>query len=241
MRKNRFLAVLLVFIMIFSLAACSQSVTTQSETSTIQETETQQADTEAVPESETVIEPDSSQNQDTDTVDTKVLIAFFSRADENYGVGVVEKGNTQIVAEMIAEETGADLFHIQTVTPYPADYDECTEVAKKEQSDNARPELNVQVQDFEGYDVVYLGYPIWWSDMPMAVYTFLESYNFEGKTIIPFSTHAGSGLARTVDSIKESCSQSTVLDGFSVSGADAQNEQDNTKELVTDWLQKVEY
>ena len=165
-----------------------------------------------------------------------MLIAFFSRADENYGVGVVEKGNTQIVAEMIAEETGGDLFHIQTLTPYPADYDECTEVAKQEQADNARPELNARVQDFDSYDVIYLGYPIWWGDMPMAVYTFLESYDFNEKTIIPFNTHAGSGKAGTVNTIKEICTEATVLDGMALSGADAQNEQEKIKKQVAQWL-----
>lgn len=226
--------------MLFSLTACGQNTITQPDRSTSQEVETETSQVEIIEETEDATESDanSTQNQTADTADTKVLIAFFSRADENYGVGVVEKGNTQIVAEMIAEETGGDLFHIQTVTPYPADYDECTEVAKQEQEDNTRPELDAEVQDFDSYDVVYLGYPIWWSDMPMAVYTFLENYDFAGKTVIPFSTHAGSGLAGTVDSIKESCSQATVMDGFTVSGADAQNEQEDTRKQVIEWIQE---
>jgi flavodoxin len=169
------------------------------------------------------------------------LIAYFSRAEENYGVGVVEKGNTQIVAEMIVEETGGDLFHIQTVITYPDDYDECTEVAKQEKADNARPELDFKVNNFKDYDVIYLGYPIWWSDMPMAVYTFLESYDFSDKTVIPFNTHAGDGQAGTVDNIKEICSQATFLDGLVISGADAQNEPDNTREQVVKWVAKIQY
>lgn len=218
-----------------SFTACGQNTSTQFNT----DTENPTVGTDAVSESENTSEPaPSAQSQTEDVAGKKVLIAFFSRADENYGVGVVEKGNTEIVAEMIAEETEGDLFHIQTVTPYPVGYDECTEVAKQEQADNARPELNTEIQDFASYDIVYLGYPIWWSDMPMAVYSFLESYDFSGKTVIPFSTHAGSGLAGTVDSIKESCPQATVMDGLAVSGADAQNDQDNRRKQVVEWIRQ---
>lgn len=102
----------------------------------------------------------------------KILVAFFSRAGENYNVGYIKKGNTQIIAEMIAAETGGTLFHIEPVTPYPAGYDECIEVAKKELNANARPEIKGDVS-VEDYDVVFLGYPNWWGDVPMAVYTFI--------------------------------------------------------------------
>ena len=132
--------------------------------------------------------------------DNHILIAYFSHTGENYNVGVIEKGNTHIVADMIAEETGGDLFEIATVNPYPDTYEECTEVAMQEQRENARPELTAQVENMEQYDTVYLGYPIWWGELPMAVYTFLESYDFSGKTIVPFCTHEGSGLAGTVGS-----------------------------------------
>lgn len=220
MRKRGLITILLVFLILFSSAACGEGSAMPSGTSATQKTE-------------------AAQNRADDTLDRKVLIAYFSRADENYAVGVIEKGNTQIVAEIIAEETGGELFHIQTAIPYPANYDECTDVAKQEQAENARPELRTQVRDLKSYDTVYLGFPIWWGDMPMAVYTFLESNDFEGKTIIPFSTHAGSGLAGTVDSIKKSCPLATVLDGFTVSGADAQNKQADTRNLVTHWLQHM--
>ena len=171
-------------------------------------------------------------------VGTKVLVAYFSRTGENYGVGVIEKGNTEIIAEMIAAKTGGDLFRIESVNAYPSAYDDCTKVAREEKNANARPELIATVTDFDDYDVIYLGYPIWWSDMPMPIYTFLESYDFSGKTIIPFCTHAGSGLSGTVKSIQTACSGATVRDGFAISGATAQNDRTSAEKQVSDWLGK---
>ena len=134
----------------------------------------------------------------------KILIAYFSRADENYQVGYIEKGNTQVIAEAIAEATGGELFRIETKTSYPREYKETTEVAKRERNERARPKLKSTPPDIGPYDVIFLGYPNWWGDMPMAVYTFLESYGsgaFAGKRVIPFCTAAGSGLSGTVDTI----------------------------------------
>lgn len=167
---------------------------------------------------------------------SKTLVAYFSRAGENYGVGVIEKGNTEIVAEMIADAVGADTFRIRTVNAYPEDYAECTAVARQERDSGARPELASVVTNFADYDVIYLGYPIWYGDMPMAVYTFLESCDFTGKTIIPFCTHAGSGLSGTVGSIQSACSGAVVLDGLAVAGTTAQNDRDAAKRLLDIWL-----
>lgn len=171
---------------------------------------------------------------------SKVLVAYFSRADENYGVGYIEKGNTAIIAEMIAEETGGELFHIERETPYPVEYDECTDEAKQELNDNARPVL-AEDKDISEYDVIFLGYPIWWGEMPMPVYTFLEGHDFSGKTIIPFCTHAGSGLAGTEKSIESICTDAEILDGLSIKGEDAQNSQDKARETIKDWLKGLSY
>ena len=108
----------------------------------------------------------------------KILVAYFSRAGGNYGVGNIKQGNTKIVAKMIAKQTGGKLFEIKTKKAYPTDYDECKVVAEKEMNENARPALKTKVKNMSQYDTVYLGYPIWYADMPMAVYTFLESYNW---------------------------------------------------------------
>ncbi|WP_028518859.1 flavodoxin [Ruminococcus flavefaciens] len=165
---------------------------------------------------------------------TNILVAYFSRADENYSVGTIEVGNTQILGEYIASEVGADSFHIETVTPYPTGYDECCDVAKQEQKDNARPEITGSV-DMEQYDIVFLGYPIWWGDMPMAVYTFMESYDWSDKVVIPFCTHEGSGLSGT-DSNIASATGAQVLTAIDMRGSTAQALNDDTKQTVRTWL-----
>ena len=142
---------------------------------------------------------------------------------------------------MIAEETGADLFEIDTVNPYPDTYDECMDVAKQEQSDNARPEIIDPPENLDQYDTIFIGYPIWWGDLPMAVYTFLESYDFSGKTVIPFNTHEGSGQANTKSSIERACPGATVLDGLAIRGSVAQNEQDEAKKDVAEWLERLRF
>ena len=169
----------------------------------------------------------------------ETLVAYFSRAGENYGVGVIEKGNTEIIAEMIAEKTDGKLFQIQPINAYPETYDACTEVAQQEKREGARPELAESVEDWESYDVIYLGYPIWWGDMPMAVYTFLESYDFAGKTVIPFCTHGGSGLSGTVQSIQSLCAGAEVKEGLAVMGTTAQNDRGEAQKQVEAFLQEM--
>ena len=165
----------------------------------------------------------------------KALVAVFSRADENYAVGFIEKGNTMILAEMIAEQTGAELFEIRTVKPYPRNYDECTDVAKKEQNEKARPAL-AEDKDISGYDTIFLGYPCWWGDMPMAVFTFLEAHDFSGKTVIPFCTHEGSGMGRTEGSLRRTLPGAKILKGLAIRGATAQNSRDAAQKSVSSWL-----
>lgn len=182
-----------------------------------------------------------AQTSGTATQNSKVLVAFFSRADENYGVGVVEKGNTHILAEMIAAETKGTLFHIKTVKAYPKAYHECTDVAKSEKNSGARPAIVGTLPDLSKYDTIYLGYPIWWGDFPMAVYTFLESYpagTFKGKTIRPFCTHEGSGIGDTVSHIRKACSGATVGNGLEMTGRTAQNNRKSAQSQVTEWIKK---
>lgn len=114
----------------------------------------------------------------------KILVAFFSRTGENYAVGHIEQGNTHIVAEMIASATGGTLFRIEPATPYPDDYRACTEVAQREKRSKARPALVGDIAA-EEYDVIFLGYPNWWGNLPMCVYTFLEQHDWQGKVVIP--------------------------------------------------------
>lgn len=171
--------------------------------------------------------------------DAKILVAYFSRADENYGVGVIEKGNTQILAEFIADYVNADQFHIKTVSAYPKTYKECVEKATQERNQKARPELAGPLPDLSGYDIVFLGYPIWWGDMPMALYTFLENGDFAGKTIIPFCTHEGSGASKTAKSIQSACPKAKVQKAFAMRGKTAQNARDAAKKEVLKWIDSI--
>ena len=167
---------------------------------------------------------------------TKILVAYFSRTGENYEVGDIAKGNTHIVADMIAGATGADMFEIKTVTPYPENYRECTEVAKKEYEANARPALSGRVANMKDYDVIFLGYPIWWSDLPMPVYTFLESYDWNGKTIIPFCTSAGDVLTGKESDIPKFAKGATLRDGIGIRGKRAQETPERVRPEVEKWL-----
>ena len=168
--------------------------------------------------------------------DSKILVAYFSRAGENYQVGYIKKGNTKIVAEMIAEATGADMFEIKPAKPYPEKYEECTEVGKQELSENARPALAENIGDLSKYDVIFLGYPIWWSDLPMVVYTFLESNDFNGKTIIPFCTSGGDYMTEREQDIPKSAKGATVREGLGLQGKSCQENPEGVRESVNKWL-----
>ena len=153
-----------------------------------------------------------------------VLIACFSWS-----------GNTEQVAQIIRGETGGDLFEIAPATPYTDDYNELLDIAQQEQADSARPELAGQVEDWDQYDTVFVGYPNWWNDAPMAVYTFLESYDWSGKTLVPFNTSASGGFGRSLSGLEESASGAAVLEGISFTErtlGDAQSE-------VTAWLDEL--
>ncbi|MBP3885760.1 MAG: hypothetical protein J6D54_12615 [Olsenella sp.] len=166
---------------------------------------------------------------------TDAIVVYFSRAGENYGVGYVEEGNTAVVAKMVAEATGAGMFEVAPAKAYPEGYDECCNVALAEKNGGARPAIAKDV-DIAPYKTVYLGYPIWWGDVPMCVYTFLETHDWTGKTIRPFCTHAGSGLAGTAGSVASACPGADVAQGLAITGTTAQNSRDQAREEVRGWL-----
>ena len=179
----------------------------------------------------------------------RILIAYVSRAGENYNVGVtdpdsasaayagyVEKGNTEIVAEAIAVLTGGDLYHIMTVEPYPDDYASMLIRAQEELDANARPELAGELPNLDDYDVVMIGYPIWHGATPRPVLTFLENYDLSGKILIPFNTHEGSGQSGTAREIAASAPNAEMLEGIAIQGKTAQEDADQTRDLLADWL-----
>lgn len=152
----------------------------------------------------------------------KKLIAFYSRADENYVSGVLknlEIGNTEVAANMLKELTGGDLFKIEQIQPYARGYNQCIQQAQEDQKRHARPELKAYLDSIDAYDIIYLGFPNYWSTMPMAVFTFLEHYDFSGKIIKPFCTHEGSGLGRSEKDIKRICPQAQVHKGLAIYGS----------------------
>ncbi len=168
----------------------------------------------------------------------KVLVAYFSHTGENYGVGYIKEGNTAVIAKMIAGETGGTLFEIKPEKEYSDNYDKCVDEAKKEKEAGARPAVVGDV-DIEGFDVIFIGYPNWWGDCPMAVYTFIEKHNWAGKTVVPFCTHEGSGLSGTDRNIASACKGSTSLKGFALRGKTAQKERDEALSAVKSWLGKT--
>lgn len=169
--------------------------------------------------------------------DGKKLVVFFSHTGENYNVGYIEEGNTHVIADIIAEATGADMFEIVPAEAYPKSYDECIAVAKREKESNARPLIKGDAKT-EDYDIIFIGYPNWWGEVPMCVYTFIEKHDWHGKTVIPFITHEGSGMGGTDRKIARACEGAAVATGkgLAIQGTVAQTERETAKSNVTQWL-----
>ena len=164
-----------------------------------------------------------------------ILIAFYSRAGENYFSGAhrtIAVGNTEKAAEMLADLTGGELYKIQQAQPYSEDYQTCIAEAKANLQRKARPEVRDLPEDLDVYDEIYLGYPNYWGTMPMAVYTFLEHYDLTGKTIHPFCTHEGSGLSNTERDIQKAALGAVVTKGLAIHGSNV----DGAKDALAQWV-----
>ncbi|MFA6829622.1 MAG: flavodoxin [Bacilli bacterium] len=148
----------------------------------------------------------------------KSLVIYFSRCDENYAVGNITKGNTEIVAELIQKETGADLFKCVGVIPYSKNYSKCCDEAKVYQKQNVRPELVKYLDNVSSYDVIYIGGPVYWGEYPYEIYSELDRLDFKGKIIKPFTTHEGSGLGNCVSVLKKKCVDGNVMPGLAIQG-----------------------
>ena len=166
---------------------------------------------------------------------SKALIAFYSRADENYVNGTLKMltvGNTEVAAGIMKELTGADIFKIEQAKPYSKGYNDCIEEARADRQRDARPELSAYPDSLEIYDVIYLGFPNYWGTMPMALFTFLEHFDFTGKTIKPFCTHEGSGMGSSIADIKRLCPGAKVEKGLAIHGGSAAN----SKKISEEWV-----
>lgn len=208
MKKRNFLVVILVVTMIFTLVGCGKDSDNNqtTENSKIEGTTSQKVGDNHVSDN-----------------NGKTLVVYFSHS-----------GNTKQVAESIQKKLDTDIFEIKTVKEYSSDYDTVVDEAQKELNDNARPELSTALDNIEQYDTVIIGYPIWWGDMPMAVYTFLDTYDLSGKKVAPFCTHGGSGLSGTDKNIQDEEKDATVLEGLAISDSSI----DSSDSEVESWLQE---
>lgn len=251
---KKLLSMVLAGMIVLSLAACSGNEVQESSqpeasssTEQVSESETPASQSE---ESESASVPSSEVPESEDT-GTNMLVAYFSyaeNADLPEGVDASATasiqiwnddltGNTGVVAHMIAETAGADLFSIQTVEKYPDTYDATIDQGQEERNAGARPQLASLPENLDQYDVIFLGFPNWWGDMPMALYSFLDEVDLTGKTIVPFVTSGGSGFSNTISTIESMESGATVQDGLSISGSSATEAQDQ----VNEWLSGLGY
>lgn len=156
--------------------------------------------------------------------DNNILVTYFSHS-----------GNTRVIADQIHKNIGGDIFEIVAIDPYPRDYDAVVAQARKELDEEYIPELKSIIKNIGSYDMIFVGYPNWWSTIPRPVATFLSEYDLSGKTIVPFCTHEGSGLGRSVTDIKKFCPRSIILEGLAVRGSYVKNAQNE----VASWLRKI--
>ena len=245
-------AILLSALLVLSLAACGNNNQNAAEDTPAETVApTTEPDESSITEENTE-ESANDETENTETLDTaeagngNILVAYFS-VMETDGVDPVAGasrvavdgevlGNNEYIAQIIQRETGGNLFAIETVQDYPTTHDPLLEFAYNEKADNARPELATQIENPDSYDVIFLGYPNWNADLPMPLYTFLEEYDFSGKTIIPFTTHGGSGFSRTIQTISELQPNATVIsDGLSIS----RNSVSGAESDVVDWVNSL--
>ena len=166
---------------------------------------------------------------------SKILLVFFSRADENWFGGGIKKldiGNTKVVAQTIEKLLKCDVCEIIPKEKYPVNYKKCCDQAKQEQISKARPEIIINISSVDSYDTILLGYPMWSGTYPMAVYTFLEKFDFSGKKILPFCTHEGSGFGSSIGELHKSCPNSSIQSGLTIYGSSCHSCEDKVRK----WL-----
>ena len=207
------------------------------------------ADAEEVVEWVNSLDLNSSGNEADENQEACSLVVYFSMPETDDAENMTEEednsvvvmdgevlGNTQYMANVIAEHTDSDIFRIEPETPYPTDHETLVDIALEEQEENARPAIDGNIGNLDDYDVIYVGYPIWWSDMPMILYTFFDEYDLSGKTIVPFGTHGGSGFAGTIDAIAELEPNANVIeDGLTISRDDIEDAESD----IIAWVENI--
>lgn len=216
-------SIFMVFTLLLSLAACSSNTNNTGTSSASQSSQPNSSQTVESDDSSTDSESSAPESEATQT-GSKSLVAYFSWS-----------GNTENVAKSIQSQTDSDIFEIVPATPYSDDYDAVVDLAQAEQSEDARPAIADSIENIADYNVIYVGYPNWWGDMPMILYTFFDSYDFSGKTVAPFCTSGGSGLSDTVNAIKELEPNAVVTEGLHI-GSGASSNPDGA---VSEWLSEI--
>ena len=242
---KRIFSILLILVMVVSLSACSGGDNDDTQQNQIlsptEDNSLQNGDDIDVSQNES--EPEETAEQG-----SNILVAYFSRVgntDWEDGVDAVTSasinmengefvGNAEYLAKMVQEVTGGDLFLIETVDSYPSDYRQTTDQAKVEQNDDARPALASHVENMDQYDTIVLIYPNWWGTFPQPLFTFLEEYDFSGKTILPLCTHAGSRMGSSERDIAALCPDAALLDGLAVSGSGAVSARSDVEAWIND-------
>ena len=238
---KRIILTILVFFFIMGLGACGQTASEATPTEASAPAAPLMPAPQETDEASSTIAPALEQVQEPQDVPTsRILVVYFSRTGEQYNVGVIDKGNTAIVADAIVAATGADAFEILPADDhYPITYKELTDVAMQEQREKARPSIAGELPDLSQYETVFIGSPVWWGDWPMIMYTFFESTNCSGVQLVPFSTHEGSGLSGFERSLASAYPDCEVLKGLAIRGSDAQNDPEGVKPTVNSWLAEL--
>lgn len=238
-KLKRQLCFLFVLVMILSVTSCG------NESSQSENVAKERVSSEKIEETPKV-ENDSA----AETPFGKILIAYFTLADNYEDAGEMDAvsqaslnleknelvGNTEYLVKEIQEEIGGDLFSVVVKNPYPNDYDKIVDMGSEEQEENARPELSGHVENMDEYDTVFIGFPIWWYTIPQAMFTFLEEYDFSGKTIIPFATHGGYGVGSSVEDIQKLCPDANVIEDIFET---ERNDISGKSKEIGSWLEEI--
>lgn len=227
--KKKLFAVMVACLLAFALAACGNTENDMEESAVPEPSTTVEpvVEIESEPESEESTSPANTSDEAMETesepedVAETELVVYFSWS-----------GNTESVAAEIQNQTGADIFRLVPAESYTDDYDALLDIAQEEQRNGARPAISGSIENFDSYEVVYLGYPNWWGDMPMILYSFLDNYDLSGKRIVPFVTSGGSGFSNTINTIESMEPDADVLDGLSLGSSQAANPGD----AIENWL-----
>lgn len=231
-----FTAFCITTVMMMALVGCSEIAEPEGGWQNPPSDESRQPKTSSASNDDSKTEQDANEAEENET---KSLVIYFSVPD-NKDNSYVEKdgeklGNTQYVAYVIQDNTGSDIFRILPKDPYPTDHEALLERAQQEISENARPEIENEIENFDSYDTVFVGYPNWNADMPYIMYTLFETYDFSGKKIIPFNTHGGSGFSGAPEIIAELEPQAEALDGISIYRDDVAD----SEQQIIDWLDEL--